>query len=71
MVDDVMCSANCKCDNTVAVDGGAEIESLSNLEDYGSAGRGTYPVDAPIPFVFEAPADDVYSTYNECYEAFV
>jgi uncharacterized membrane protein len=40
MVDDVLCSANCVCDESVALNNGDDIKALSNLADYGTSGRG-------------------------------
>lgn len=69
MVDDVLCSSSCPCDNTVA--DVTYLDSMTNLTAYGSAGRqaSTGIASGYIPLAFGNPGDaNVVTSYSECYE---
>lgn len=72
MVDDVMCSSACPCDNEVA--DVTYMNDIANLDNFGSTGRcasdaGNCGND--IQFVFQAPGEGVFSTYKDCFNEVV
>lgn len=72
MVDDNLCTTQCPCDNTVA--DVTFLNGMSNLGDYGSAGRQAQGGAAvgPIELVFGNPGDAATVTsYQECYDNYI
>lgn len=69
VVDDIMCTTNCPCDQTDFNAGGFDSITATKLLAFGTNGRKNGATDNNvIGLKTEASGAGVYKNYQECYE---